>query len=133
MIDKTDPWWTIFKPDVRGAVTVGYFILAFRLLYMIEGHAELLKDAAFMTIATMILGSGGLGIIATFLFGGTATGSKVMEAQSKAVASVATSSGTGNGAGPIGSPTDPQAVVIHQPEGEPVPVTDAGPTGPTGP
>lgn len=79
-----EPWWARLIPDIRGLVIVGYFGLAARLLYMIEGNPALLKDAAFMTVVTLILATG-LGTIATYLFGGTKTGGDVMTAQTKAV------------------------------------------------
>lgn len=84
---NSEPWWfkALIKlvPDVRAVVMFGYFCLAARLLYMIEGAPDLLKDSAFIGIATMVMGSGGLGIITSFLFGGTKAGSEVMVAQSK--------------------------------------------------
>lgn len=72
-------------PDVRVLIALGYFALVWRVLYMIEGNPVLLTNAAFMTIVTLIAGTGGLGIVGAFFFGGTAAGSKVMASQSDAL------------------------------------------------
>lgn len=72
-------------PDIRVMIVIGYFGLALRLLYMIEGKVQLLDSAPFMTIATLIVGTGGLGAISTWYFGGTRTGSEVMKAQNEAL------------------------------------------------
>lgn len=77
------PGW----PDARGLVAAGYFALAFYLLYMIgQNPAQLLGNSAFMTVATLIIGTGGLGVVGSFFFGGTKSGSEVMTAQSAALA-----------------------------------------------
>lgn len=79
----------LLVPDIRTSVVVAYFVLSFRLLYMVEANEKLLANAAFMTIATLIVGSGGLGLVAMFYFGGTKTGSEVMKAQSDQLISTA--------------------------------------------
>jgi len=77
-------WWKLI-PDLRTLVVLGYFVLSYKLISMIEHNAMLLANAAFMTIVTLVIGTGGLGAIAMFFFGGTKTGSDVMTAQSNAV------------------------------------------------
>lgn len=72
-------------PDTRVWVMVGIFGLAYKILSMIEAKPDLLTNAAFMTVATMVLGGSGLGAVVAFQFGGTKTGSEVMKAQSAAV------------------------------------------------
>lgn len=74
-----------FIPGVRVWVMFGIFGLAFKILTMVEDHEDLLQNTQFMTIAVLILGGSGLGAVVAFNFGGTATGSKVMEQQSNAV------------------------------------------------
>ena len=76
-------------PETRDLVVVGYFLLAARLLYMIEGQPSLLANAAFMIVVGLVVGTGGLGVIASFYFGGTKTGSDTMVAQTKTIAASA--------------------------------------------
>jgi hypothetical protein len=83
--DKVKAWLDKFTPDARVWVAAGYFGLTFRLLQLIESKPELLNSAPFMTVATLIGGSGGLGVVGAFFFGGTRSGSDVMTAQSKAL------------------------------------------------
>ncbi len=80
------PWWANMIPDTRFFIAVGYFALVWRVLYMIEGNPSLLTNAAFMTVVTLIAGTGGLGIVGAFFFGGTKSGSEVMSSQNKALA-----------------------------------------------
>lgn len=70
-------------PDVRVLIACAYFSLAFRILYMVEGHTALLDSAPFLALATMILGTGGLGMVAMFWFGGTKAGTEVMKTQNE--------------------------------------------------
>lgn len=89
---KRGPWWTILLPEPRYWIALGYFILSWRLLEMVDGNPRLLENAAFMTIAALIVGSGGLGVVASFYFGGTKTGADVMTDQSKKLNAPATGS-----------------------------------------
>jgi len=73
-----------YIPDIRVWIVVGLFALAWRLLYMIEATPSLLNSAPFMSIAVLILGSGGMGAIVAFYYGGTKSSSSVMEKQSPA-------------------------------------------------
>jgi hypothetical protein len=88
------PWWRValdkVVPDAREWWLVGLFALAWKLLDMVQQRPDLLKDAAFMTIATLILGGSGIGAASSFLFGGTKTGSEVMSSQQKVIAATAT-------------------------------------------
>lgn len=90
-------WTAILIPDLRVAVALGYFALAYKLIDMIGNNPRLLAVSSFIGIATAILGTGGLGLIATFLFGGTKTGSEVMKAQSAAVIASSPPTTTGPG------------------------------------
>lgn len=77
--------WAVLIPDLRVVVAIGYFALSWKLIDMIEVNPKLLAVSAFIGVASAVIGSGGLGLIAAFLFGGTKTGSEVMKAQSAAV------------------------------------------------
>jgi hypothetical protein len=79
------PWWADLIPDTRAFVAGGYFALAFYLLYMVGISPSLLGNAAFMTVASLIIGTGGLGVVGSFFFGGTKTGAEVMNRQSQAL------------------------------------------------
>lgn len=63
------PWWYRLVPDTRSLVTLGMLALAWRLLEMVDAEPGLLKDAAFMTLATLVLGSGGIGAAVNFFYG----------------------------------------------------------------
>ena len=81
----TKTGWVALIPDTRAWVIVGIFLLAYKLLSMIEANPTLLSNAAFMIVVSLIIGGAGLGAVVSFLFGGTKTGSDVMKAQSDAV------------------------------------------------
>ncbi len=85
--NETSHWWQSLLPDARTWVSIGYFSLVWRVLYMIERNPALLGNAAFMTVVTLIAGTGGLGIVGAFYFGGTKVGSEVMANQSRTLAS----------------------------------------------
>lgn len=72
-------------PDVRAWVAIGVFGLVAFVLVMIRENPKLLANASFMQLAALLVGSGGLGMVASFFFGGTKSGSEVMTAQNKAV------------------------------------------------
>jgi hypothetical protein len=72
-------------PDARGLFALGLFAVVFYLLHMIGQDPALLKDSSFMGLAMLLCGTGGLGLAATFFFGGTKTGAEVMKSQSDAV------------------------------------------------
>lgn len=87
------PWWADHMPDTRAFVAVGYFILSGILLQMIATNPDkLLGNAAFMTVTTLIIGTGGLGVVGAFFFGGTKTGAEVMTSQSKTISDSAAGS-----------------------------------------
>ena len=72
-----------FTPELRVVVAVGYFGLSFLLIHAIIAKPELLDKGVFVSITTLIIGTGGLGAIASFLFGGTQAGVEVMKKQSE--------------------------------------------------
>jgi hypothetical protein len=73
--------------DLRWLVVAGLFGLGFRLLWLIQVNPRILDDAPFMAIATLIMGGSGIGAIVAFMFGGTKSGSAVMESQNKVLTS----------------------------------------------
>lgn len=72
-------------PEVRIVILVFLFLLAWKLLNMLEANPKLLGDSAFMIIVGMIIGSGGIGALVAFYFGASKTGADVMQAQSASV------------------------------------------------
>ena len=72
-------------PDFRLCAAFAVFAMVFYLLHMIEAKPELLKDAAFMGMAGLLVGSGGIGTVLAYAFGGTKSGSEVMTSQNKAL------------------------------------------------
>lgn len=81
----------------RTLVVLGFFLLAFLLLLMIWERPNLLSDPGFTLVLGLVLGSGGIGAINNFYFGGTKTGSSVMESQSKTISNAAASGGLPDG------------------------------------
>ena len=69
--------------DLRWLVVAGLFGLSWRIFAMVESHPDLLKDAAFMTLATLIIGGSGLGAAVAFLFGGNKSSSDAMNVQTR--------------------------------------------------
>lgn len=70
---------------MRGLLVVGYFIMAWSVFFMVFQRPALLDSAPFIGLATMVLGPGGIGLISSFYFGGTKTGSDVMAQQSNVI------------------------------------------------
>ncbi len=101
MSEIKGPGW----PDARGFVAAGYFGLAFYLLYMIGQNGKLLDNQAFMMIATLVIGTGGLGVVGSFFFGGTKSGSEVMTAQSAAQAAAVVAQATPPDPAPAAPPS----------------------------
>jgi hypothetical protein len=65
------PWWTLHLPDSRGWATLGIFAMAADVLHMIAQHPELADNQLFTTCATLLFGSGGFGLVCSFIFGGS--------------------------------------------------------------
>jgi hypothetical protein len=78
-----------FAPDTRTLWIILMFILVIRVFGMIEHNPKLLDDSPFMEVVTLLVGTGGVGLISTFLFGGTQSGAKVMETQNQVVTAAA--------------------------------------------
>lgn len=79
------PSFHIGLPDIRLLGLLIYAGLTWKLLDMVARNPLLLNIASFMTVVTLIVGGGGLGLAATFMWGGTKSGSDVMKAQNDAV------------------------------------------------
>lgn len=110
--NKESPWWVVVIPDVRGWAMVGFFILTFFLLLMIDHNPLLLANASFMQFAGTLM-AGGILLIANNLFGGTKSGVEASTKNAEAIqALAATGTGTGNGA--------PQPVVVTNRPSDPV-------------
>lgn len=76
------------KPDFRGGSAMATFGLVFFLFWMIYQTPDLLQDSAFTGLAGLLVGSGGIGTVLSFAFGGTKTGSEVMKSQNQALMNV---------------------------------------------
>jgi hypothetical protein len=68
-----EPWWARFIPDVRAWATVGMFGLAAYALTLVAMKPELADNRLFTTMATLLFGTGGLGLACSFLWGGSKT------------------------------------------------------------
>ena len=73
---KPDPAWTRLIPDTRSTVTLGMFALAWRLLEMIDSEPKLLANAAFVGIATLVMGGSGLGAAISYFYGSSRSADK---------------------------------------------------------
>lgn len=71
--------------DVRTLVILALFILAGGILIMVALNPALLHETSFMVLATLVFGGSGLGAVVAFLFGGTKTGSSVMESNAATI------------------------------------------------
>lgn len=95
------PWWgdliRSMIPDVRAWATVAIFGLAAYDLTLIATHPALSSNELFKTATILLLGTGGLGLACSFLWGG----SKASAAAADTVNAVA----LGSAAPPSGSTT----------------------------
>lgn len=73
---KLDRGWAPSWPDTRGWVIAGFFGLEFYILYLVKEDGTLLANAAFMQMVTTLT-TGGVLLIANFLFGGTKSSSEM--------------------------------------------------------
>ena len=65
------PWWIVLVPDVRGWATLGLFLLVFFIVALIAFVPSVGTNELFKTIATLLLASGGFGLLLAFLWGGS--------------------------------------------------------------
>lgn len=60
-----------YRPDVRGWATLGMFALVAYVLTLIAFVPSLQDNELFKTVATLLLGTGGFGLVCAFLWGGS--------------------------------------------------------------
>lgn len=102
--------WTSLLPDLRGWAIAGFFALTFFTLAMIRENPALLANASFMQFVQQ-LSTGGLLLVASYLFGSSKSSS---ETNAKLVDAVA--AGT-----TVNIPPGPSAVTVDTPPQEPKP------------
>lgn len=61
--------WSL--PDVRGWATLGMFALMFFVLGLVAFVPSLAENELFKTLATLLAGTGGFGLVCAFLWGGS--------------------------------------------------------------
>lgn len=67
-------------PDTRGWTTIGLFVLVFYIFHLMHVDPKLAATDLFKTVATLICGSGGLGLLFSFVWGGTKSSAGAVEA-----------------------------------------------------
>lgn len=75
-------------PDFRGWVAMGYFALGWRVIEIIAAQPKLLDNSAFMLLVGSTVGAGGLGMVATFLFGSSKGTADANDRTDKVIAAV---------------------------------------------
>lgn len=88
--------WFPSWPDTRGWVIAGFFGLEFYILYLVKEDGTLLANAAFMQMVTTLT-TGGVLLIANFLFGGTKNSSEMSTRVGEALTAMAKNPPTGTG------------------------------------
>jgi len=73
----------IDRLSLRALVVLGFFLLAGAFLLAITSNPALLTNAAFMGLAALVIGQGGLGAVAAFYFG-SSQGSQAKDARAAA-------------------------------------------------
>lgn len=69
-------------PDVRGWAAIGMFALVFYVVSLAAFVPSLASNELFKTIAVLILGTGGFGLLCAFLWGGSKASVHAAEAVS---------------------------------------------------
>jgi hypothetical protein len=67
------PAWVRLIPSTRSIVTFLMFMLAWRMLEMIDAEPALLHESSFVGLATLIIGGSGLGAAVAFFYGAAHT------------------------------------------------------------
>lgn len=121
-----EPWWGKLFPDVRGWATIGSFALAFYTLYLISAHPNLASNEIFKTAVILLLGTGGLGLVYSFLWGGSKASVQAADsvneiAKGASSGAVAAAAAATSAAGPAPGASPVAVTVTNEPD-NPVPV-----------
>lgn len=117
------PWWV---PDARGWIGLGVFAVTVLLLRMMREPA-MREDEFFQTIATMVISSGFLSVVA-WAYAATKGGGELADKNAAIVAESATATvATG-----VANREEPTQVEVINTQEDPVPTTTNG-AGPTVP
>lgn len=134
--DPKPPWWLPLVPDVRGWATVAIFALAAYDLWLIANYPGLATNEIFKTATILLMGTGGLGLACSFLWGGskastaaadTVNAMAISAAGPPATSSTTTTTTTAGPHIPPVPPAEPVPVVIANTDATPVPVTETPP------
>lgn len=94
-------------PDVRGWAAIGMFALVFYVVSLAAFIPALSGNELFKTIAILILGTGGFGLLCAFLWGGSKASVHAAEAVSD-IARAASASPPGGSATATFTVTEPK-------------------------
>lgn len=131
MTDPKSPWWLPLVPDVRAWATVAIFALAAYDLWLIANHPALATNEIFKTATILLMGTGGLGLACSFLWGGSKASMAAADTVNALAVNAAgpppttstTTTTTTAGIHPLaGGQAAPVAVEISNPDNHPVPV-----------
>lgn len=112
---EATPWWV---PDARGWIGVGVFAVTVLLLRMMR-EAALREDEFFQTIATMVISSGFLSVVA-WAYAATKGGGELADKNAAIVAESATATvATG-----VANREEPTQVEVVNTDASPVPTTN---------
>lgn len=73
--------WSL--PDVRGWATIGMFAMVAYVITLAALNPQLAENHLFSTLATLICGTGGFGLVCAFLWGGSKASTHAAEAVSE--------------------------------------------------
>lgn len=79
-------WW---PNDIRAWATFGMFVLVAGIVFAVYSKPELADNNLFATLATLLVGTGGFGLMTSFLWGGTKSASGAVEAMTSMAATAA--------------------------------------------
>lgn len=126
------PWWAALFPDVRAWATVAIFALAAYDLHLIATNPALATNEIFKTATILLMGTGGLGLACSFLWGGSKASTAAADTVNAMAITAAgapttsstttTTSTTGHAIGAVAE--DPVKVEIANPDNKPVPVKE---------
>ena len=107
-------------PDARGWIGLGAYTITVMVLWMMKEDRSLREDEFFQTIATMIVTSGFLSVVA-WAYGATKTGGELADKNAAIVAESATATVV-KAANGHDKNQPPQDVRVVNPPQEPVPI-----------
>ena len=70
-------------PDIRGWATLGMFVLVAYVVTLVAFIPSLATNELFKMLATLLIGTGGFGLVCAFLWGGSKVSANAGEAMAE--------------------------------------------------